>query len=359
MIPPLEEAGYGVVVFDYPFNQRLDEFVRPVPPRLAGVPARGRRDAALGDPGALDGGAGGPIVRRGRGPHRSDVASLILIAPVNQGARLARVQPFCQTISSLFAINSKRTSQALRSFGRDRRGRRGHPPRQRVPEALNAAPPPDVPYHILAGDAASSRATRGSAGQLEVAQGERGARPGSRVANRDLASLLDEITDGTGDGCVSVARTRLDGATDHVTIHANHAELIRAPLLYPDAGRSPACPTSSAGLKADRSDSGRDHRGLRPGALRRALPGSWVSGGVRVIWSHPGRRWHHENPKRDQGAAHGQTVDTRRTELPPAASRTEAHPPGLYVLFTTEMWERFSYYGMRALLVLYLTKRSA
>jgi POT family proton-dependent oligopeptide transporter len=31
------------------------------------------------------------------------------------------------------------------------------------------------------------------------------------------------------------------------------------------------------------------------------------------------------------------------------------HPPGLYMLFFTEMWERFSYYGMRALLVMYLT----
>ncbi len=31
------------------------------------------------------------------------------------------------------------------------------------------------------------------------------------------------------------------------------------------------------------------------------------------------------------------------------------HPIGLYVLFFTEMWERFSYYGMRALLVLYMT----
>jgi len=30
------------------------------------------------------------------------------------------------------------------------------------------------------------------------------------------------------------------------------------------------------------------------------------------------------------------------------------HPRGLYVLFFTEMWERFSYYGMRALLVLYM-----
>jgi POT family proton-dependent oligopeptide transporter len=31
------------------------------------------------------------------------------------------------------------------------------------------------------------------------------------------------------------------------------------------------------------------------------------------------------------------------------------HPVGLYILFMTEMWERFSYYGMRALLILYLT----
>ena len=30
------------------------------------------------------------------------------------------------------------------------------------------------------------------------------------------------------------------------------------------------------------------------------------------------------------------------------------HPVGLFILFFTEMWERFSYYGMRALLVLYL-----
>jgi len=32
------------------------------------------------------------------------------------------------------------------------------------------------------------------------------------------------------------------------------------------------------------------------------------------------------------------------------------HPKGLYVCFFTEMWERFSFYGMKALLFLYLTK---
>ena len=40
---------------------------------------------------------------------------------------------------------------------------------------------------------------------------------------------------------------------------------------------------------------------------------------------------------------------------PAAAGRTIlGHPPGLFLLFAVEMWERFSYYGMRGLLVLYL-----
>jgi POT family proton-dependent oligopeptide transporter len=40
----------------------------------------------------------------------------------------------------------------------------------------------------------------------------------------------------------------------------------------------------------------------------------------------------------------------------PAAREIFGHPIGLYVLFLTEMWERFCFYGMRALLVLYVAK---
>ena len=43
----------------------------------------------------------------------------------------------------------------------------------------------------------------------------------------------------------------------------------------------------------------------------------------------------------------GGSADNQKTVLD--------HPVGLFVLFFTEMWERFSYYGMRALLVLFLT----
>ena len=44
----------------------------------------------------------------------------------------------------------------------------------------------------------------------------------------------------------------------------------------------------------------------------------------------------------------GESGDARGTIL--------GHPKGLFVLFFAEMWERFSYYGMRALLIFYLTK---
>jgi POT family proton-dependent oligopeptide transporter len=42
--------------------------------------------------------------------------------------------------------------------------------------------------------------------------------------------------------------------------------------------------------------------------------------------------------------------------LAPGEVVQKGHPKGLYVLFFTEMWERFSFYGMRALLTLYLIK---
>ncbi len=53
----------------------------------------------------------------------------------------------------------------------------------------------------------------------------------------------------------------------------------------------------------------------------------------------------------DDLADHAQSVPA-----PAASGELFGHPKGLTFLFTTEMWERFSYYGMRSLLVLYMTK---
>ncbi|CAM5463457.1 MFS transporter [Streptomyces avidinii] len=50
---------------------------------------------------------------------------------------------------------------------------------------------------------------------------------------------------------------------------------------------------------------------------------------------------------------------TKGSADPSAEQTFFGHPRGLATLFMTEMWERFSYYGMRALLVLYLVSGGA
>jgi len=44
------------------------------------------------------------------------------------------------------------------------------------------------------------------------------------------------------------------------------------------------------------------------------------------------------------------------TGIPVARQISREHPRGLFILFFTELWERFSFYGMRTLLILYLTQ---
>jgi POT family proton-dependent oligopeptide transporter len=53
------------------------------------------------------------------------------------------------------------------------------------------------------------------------------------------------------------------------------------------------------------------------------------------------------------------TAGPSPSAAPPSRREIFGHPAGLYVLFLTEMWERFCFYGMRALLVLYVVKHIA
>jgi POT family proton-dependent oligopeptide transporter len=64
----------------------------------------------------------------------------------------------------------------------------------------------------------------------------------------------------------------------------------------------------------------------------------------------PGRRWHTPPVVFPES--------TVTTQVPALSDQEQilGHPKGLYVCFLTEMWERFAFYGMKALLFLYLTK---
>jgi Domain of unknown function (DUF3471) len=53
------------------------------------------------------------------------------------------------------------------------------------------------------------------------------------------------------------------------------------------------------------------------------------------------------------------TVGSPRADASATRGDWFGHPPGLTILFLTEMWEKFSYFGMRALLIYYMTKALA
>ena len=50
-------------------------------------------------------------------------------------------------------------------------------------------------------------------------------------------------------------------------------------------------------------------------------------------------------------------VITVVTAIPVLYQLTRGHPKGLFILFFAEMWERFSYYGMRGLLIFFMTQQ--
>lgn len=240
--PELEKAGYGVVEYDYPYNRSLEESAA----QLARDWSSFRRDRAEARPWSIVCHSMGALIARDyvEGPsYANDVSTLVMIAPVNQGSRLAQTQTLLQLVKGLRAVNGPRSADALASLG-DGLGAAATAMTPGSPflRALNARPRrPGVAYHILAGDAGVLSAT--ARGGIEDRLGLSGRGGGllgglARVAaaGGDLPDRLDELTDGTGDGCVAVARTRLDGVDDHVVIHANHAELIRAPLLFSEPG---------------------------------------------------------------------------------------------------------------------------
>jgi pimeloyl-ACP methyl ester carboxylesterase len=257
MIPWLEEAGYGIVVYDYPFNRSIAESCRAFARDWVDF----RKEVKDRLPWSILGHSMGALLARwlieDDASRAGAVSSLILVAPVNQGSHLAKVQTVVQLTNGLKAINGKNTAKAMMSLS-DGLGQAAEDmlPGSTFLKGLNRHPRRQgLAYHILAGD--RGFLTRDGRAQIEGRVNLLTQNTGvfgrmAQIATADLPELLDELTDGTGDGCVSVERTRLAGVADHVTIHANHAELIRAPLFFPDPGPVACMPDVLRWLKGDR-----------------------------------------------------------------------------------------------------------
>jgi pimeloyl-ACP methyl ester carboxylesterase len=262
MIPWLEEAGYGIVIYDYPFNRPIRESCAAFARDWAAF----RRQSGEKLPWPILAHSMGALLARSLveddATWAGDVSSMILIAPVNSGSHLARVQTVIQLMNGLQSIQSKKISKAMLHLS-DGMGEAAQDmlPGSNFLTNLNRRPRRrGLPYHIVAGDVGFL--TRDGRAQIEAQVNLVNRNAGifgrlAKAATADLPELLDELTDGTGDGCVAVERTRLEGVADYVILHANHAELIRAPLLFPDPGPVACMPDVFRWLKADRERTAR------------------------------------------------------------------------------------------------------
>jgi pimeloyl-ACP methyl ester carboxylesterase len=240
MVGPLEEAGFGVVFYNFPYNRDLDATARAFGKDwLAFREKMGeRRPWAI-----VTHSMGGLLARwyvEADPRYAHDVSDLIMIAPPNHGSDLSGAQALLQLIQGVKAVNQEQASALAKLSDGLGAAAEDLTPGSAFLRALNQHPRREgVRYHILAGDAGPLNPTTRDQieAQLRVLTRGKGLIGGlARFATGEVTARLDEMTEGSGDGCVAVASTRLDGVADHQTIHANHVELIRGPLFYPDPG---------------------------------------------------------------------------------------------------------------------------
>jgi pimeloyl-ACP methyl ester carboxylesterase len=258
MVGPLEAAGFGLVAYNFPFNRDLETTVEAFA-RDWGEFRKRRGDTR---PWAIITHSMGGLIARayveGVG-YRDDVNDLLLIAPPNGGSAVAGAQTLLQLVQGLQSVNRRESgallqlSEGLGEAADDLR------PGSTFLRALNARPRrASVRYHILAGDSGflSPAVRQQVEAQAQAVTRGNGLLGGlAKMAMGNLAAQLDELTDGRGDGCVALASTRLEGVTDREVLHANHVELIRGPMLYPEPGPVACMPWVLSRLKVQRPGS--------------------------------------------------------------------------------------------------------
>ena len=241
LAPALEAHGFGVVTYDYPSDRDLDESARAFAESWLAF----RRDRNEERSWSILTHSMGALLARAyvEGPsYGDDVSHLLLIGPPNRGAAVAKGQTLLQLARGVRAASDpgRRANQEAALAEGLGESAEDLVPGSRFLHALNARPRREgVEYHILAGRSGflSAEDRRLVEGRLALASRAGGLLGGlTRLAVGDASGMLDEMTDGTGDGCVSVASTFLDGVEDRVVIDANHVALIRGPLLYPEPG---------------------------------------------------------------------------------------------------------------------------
>jgi pimeloyl-ACP methyl ester carboxylesterase len=231
LIPALRSDGLQVKEFRYPNDQGIRPTVRMFAEELTRLRGSGveRIDLVAHSMGGLVCREllTAPDIDRSALPA---VRSVIMVATPNHGSDLAR-----------FHLAAEAREQVVRLFTGESHWRaawtdgHGEASQDLMPDSkflreLNARPlPGNVAMSIIAGDSSPIHAS----GVAKATGWMRGHLHFGDAALADWQHAFDALSNGLGDGAVSVESTKIDGVSDHIVLHANHIALLEGSRSAP------------------------------------------------------------------------------------------------------------------------------
>jgi len=228
LIPALHEADYFVCELTYPNDQPIADSATFMAGQMAQLKEQGAKRAAL-----VAHSMGGLVCREmltseqwyagcGSG-HKDmpDVDRLVMVGTPNHGSSLAKFRfgvEICDNIVHTFSGEGMLFGGLFDGAGE---AKTDLLPGSEFLKALNARPhPKGVKMTIIAGAMSPVK-------QDKLDKFRQHLTPDMKDAMDNLMASLVELSDGVGDGAVSVDSTRLDGVLDHVVVKGNHATMLR------------------------------------------------------------------------------------------------------------------------------------
>jgi pimeloyl-ACP methyl ester carboxylesterase len=222
----IRQAGFTCGAFRYPNDQPIADSARLLAGELEALSRKcPDRTVAL-----VTSSMGGLVARAAIEDPELDpgnVRRLIMVAPPNQGSALAKLSFPLELWEHAVEDTRRGETQRLMASIRDGLREAGDDLKPDSPflRQLNARPRnPKVRYTILLGDSGPIRAEELARLQDRVAKaGERSRWVrffGPRL--QEWLADLDEVVEGKGDGAVSLARGRLQGVDDMLTLRFSH-----------------------------------------------------------------------------------------------------------------------------------------
>ncbi len=237
LIPALQQAGHTVLVFVYPNDQSITDSANLFAEHLAKLPASGVKTMSLVAH-SMGGLVSREVLTNAKYTGYPQAKRLITVGTPHHGSPLAR-----------FQFVGEIRDQIVRAFSGDGvlfgavfdgagEAKIDLLPNSEFLSTLNARPnPKDLTITCIVGNASPVDMNEVRDFETKCADLLNGGQN-----DQKFSKAIEQLTNGIGDGCVSMASAHLEGVTDEVVVQANHRSMLRTIPVISTTKQPPAIP---------------------------------------------------------------------------------------------------------------------